>query len=112
MVTFVFVWNDENVLDRDHNDGHCVSYFSSVRKHSDPKPLMEKSVYLGLQFQREKSPSWRGGSMASRGRHCGRSRKLKIPSFLTDRKQEEQTGSEARLCTLKRRVVVWMRMAP
>lgn len=48
--------------------------FQAMLRHHDKKGLVQK-FYFGLQFQRDKSPSWQGG-MAASGWCAGRSRKL------------------------------------
>lgn len=51
--TPVFLLTDENIAEGEHRRGHCIHYFSVGIKHNDPKPLTEKRVCLGLQFQRD-----------------------------------------------------------
>lgn len=41
------------------------------------KSNLWKTVYLGLGYQKEKSPSWCGGEQGENGRHCCRGRKLR-----------------------------------
>lgn len=41
------------------------------------KSNLWKTVYLGLGYQKEKSPSWWWGEQGENGRHCCRGRKLR-----------------------------------
>lgn len=48
--------------------GQCLPYFSgAVIKRHDQGILEKKSILGGLQFQRNKSPSWQGGIAAGTG---------------------------------------------
>lgn len=84
----------------------CITYLPVAVIKKKKKQMTRsnpwKTVYFGLQLQRNKTPSWLGGIAAS-NTHEDRSRKLRDHIF---RPKQELAGNGTRLLTLKRPLAV------